>query len=85
MPELQTSESASLNWSRHNPQTFAGHLSRRCAPADVLRALLAPAVLWVSESGAKVVARDDELASQLKLKISADRQSSRHHPGGHGS
>lgn len=35
--------------------------------------LLAPAVLWVSESGAKVVARDDELASQLKLKIAADR------------
>ena len=32
-----------------------------------------PAVLWVSESGAKVVARDDQLAAQLKLKISADR------------
>ncbi len=35
--------------------------------------LLTPAVLWVSESGAKIVARDDELAAQIKLKISADR------------
>jgi hypothetical protein len=32
-----------------------------------------PAVLWVSESGAKVVSRDDQLAAQLKLKIAADR------------
>ncbi len=31
------------------------------------------AVLWISESGAKVVARDDELAGQLGLRISADR------------
>jgi hypothetical protein len=37
------------------------------------RYLKNPAVLWISESGAKVVARDDELATQLKLKISADR------------
>lgn len=37
------------------------------------RYLVNPAVLWVSESGAKVVSRDDELAAQLKLKISADR------------
>jgi BsuBI/PstI restriction endonuclease domain/BsuBI/PstI restriction endonuclease HTH domain len=35
--------------------------------------LLAPAVLWVSESGLKVVARDDRLAAQIKLKISPDR------------
>jgi BsuBI/PstI restriction endonuclease domain/BsuBI/PstI restriction endonuclease HTH domain len=35
--------------------------------------LVAPAVLWVSESGAKIVARDDELAAQIKLRISADR------------
>jgi hypothetical protein len=34
---------------------------------------VSPAVLWLSESGAKVVARDDELATQIKLKISADR------------
>lgn len=32
-----------------------------------------PAVLWLSESGAKVVARDDELAKQLKLRIAPDR------------
>ena len=32
-----------------------------------------PAVLWVSESGAKVVARDDQLAASLGLKIEADR------------
>jgi hypothetical protein len=37
------------------------------------RYLKNPAVLWISESGAKIVARDDELAAQLKLKISADR------------
>ena len=37
------------------------------------RYLVNPAVLWISESGAKVVARDDELAGQLKRKISADR------------
>jgi hypothetical protein len=37
------------------------------------RYLINPAVLWVSESGAKVVARDDELAAHLKLKIAADR------------
>ena len=37
------------------------------------RYLISPAVLWVSESGAKVVARDDELAANLKLKITADR------------
>jgi hypothetical protein len=35
--------------------------------------LKSPAVLWLSESGAKVVARDDQLAAQLKLKISADK------------
>jgi hypothetical protein len=37
------------------------------------RYLVDPAVLWLSESGAKVVSRDDELAAQIKLKISADR------------
>ncbi len=37
------------------------------------RYLKSPAVLWISESGAKVVARDDELAEQLGLKIAADR------------
>ncbi|WP_160165330.1 BsuBI/PstI family type II restriction endonuclease [Xanthomonas phaseoli] len=37
------------------------------------RFLTQPAVLWVSESGAKVVSRDDELAKSLKLKITADR------------
>jgi hypothetical protein len=37
------------------------------------RFLKSAAVLWISESGAKVVARDDELAGQLGLKISADR------------
>jgi len=37
------------------------------------RFLRTPAVLWVSESSAKIVARDDEMASRLKLKIAADR------------
>jgi hypothetical protein len=37
------------------------------------RFLATPAVLWLSESGAKVVARDDALATQLGLKISPDK------------
>lgn len=32
-----------------------------------------PAVLWLSESGNKVVARDDKLAAAIGLKIEADR------------
>lgn len=65
--------------------TFPNGETRRLAPGPssvitkavielfAARFLTAPAVLWVSESGAKVVARDDELAAQLKLKISADK------------
>jgi hypothetical protein len=37
------------------------------------RFLADPAVLWLSESGAKVVDRDDRLAASLNLRISADR------------
>ena len=37
------------------------------------RFLHKPAVLWLSESGAKVVARDDNLAAAIGLKIEADR------------
>jgi hypothetical protein len=37
------------------------------------RFLVTPAVLWLSESGAKVVARDDELATRLGLRIPVDR------------
>jgi hypothetical protein len=32
-----------------------------------------PVVLWLSESGAKIVARDEELAKTLKLKLTADK------------
>lgn len=65
--------------------TFPNGETRRMAPGPssviskavieefAKRYLVNPAVLWVSESGAKVVARDDELAAQLKLKIAADR------------
>ena len=65
--------------------TFPNGETRRMAagPSSVItkavieefapRFLLGPAVLWVSESGAKVVSRDDDLAAQLKLKIAADR------------
>ncbi|MDE2462428.1 MAG: hypothetical protein KGO02_01750 [Alphaproteobacteria bacterium] len=65
--------------------TFPNGETRRMAPGPssiiskavieefAKRYLKDPAVLWVSESGAKIVARDDHLAAQLKLKISADR------------
>ncbi|MBV6796057.1 restriction endonuclease [Xanthomonas euvesicatoria pv. euvesicatoria] len=65
--------------------TFPNRETRRMAPGPssviskgvieefAARFLTQPAVLWVSESGAKVVARDDELAKSLNLKITADR------------
>src|ERR1700691_4521857 len=65
--------------------TFPNGETRRMAagPSSVIskavieefakRFLVNPAVLWVSESGAKVVSREDELAAKLKLKIAADR------------
>ena len=65
--------------------TFPNGETRRMAPSpsSVIskavieefskRFLANPAVLWVSESGAKVVSRDDQLAAQLKLKIVAER------------
>ena len=37
------------------------------------RFLEQPAVLWLSESGNKIVARDDELATEIGLKIQPDR------------
>ena len=37
------------------------------------RFLEAPAVLWLSESGNKVVEKDDQLAAAIGLKIEADR------------
>lgn len=37
------------------------------------RLLKDPAVLWISESGKKVIQRDDELAQTLGLKIEADK------------
>ena len=65
--------------------TFPNGETRRMAPGPssliskavieefAKRFLVHPAVLWVSESGAKVVARDDELASKVGLKINADQ------------
>lgn len=64
---------------------FPNGETRRLAPglsSDILKAvvevfatkfLAQPAVLWLSESGNKVVARDDALASAIGLKIEADR------------
>jgi len=65
--------------------TFPNGETRRMAPGPssvIARAVIEefarrylrnPAVLWVSESGARIVDRDDDLAKRLKLRISADR------------
>lgn len=65
--------------------TFPNGETRRMAPGPssyitkaviedfAARFLSKPAVLWVSESREKIVARDDELARTLKLTITADR------------
>jgi len=37
------------------------------------RFLREPALLWISESGNKVVQRDDQLAQSIGLKIETDR------------
>lgn len=54
----------------HGPSSV---ISKAVIEKFSVRFLAAPAVLWVSESGAKVVSRDDELAARIGLKISADR------------
>ena len=51
----------------------SSHITKAVIEDFATRFLSKPAVLWVSESGAKVVARDDELARSLKLTITADR------------
>ena len=38
-----------------------------------IRFLQKPAILWLSESGNKVVSRDDEIASSIGLKIESDK------------
>jgi hypothetical protein len=65
--------------------TFPNGETRRMAPGPssviskavievfASRFLAKPAVLWVSESGAKTIARDDDLARNLNLKITPDR------------
>ena len=65
--------------------TFPNGETRRLAPGPssviskavieqfTRRFLTQPAVLWLSESGAKVVARDDELARSLNLTITPDK------------
>ena len=44
------------------------------------RFLQVPAVLWLSESGNKVVTRDDGIAASIGLKIEADRDFARFDP-----
>jgi hypothetical protein len=65
--------------------TFPNGETRRMAPGPssviskkviedfARRYLTEPAVLWLSESRAKVIKRDDDLAAQINLQISADR------------
>ena len=65
--------------------TFPNGETRRLAPgpsSEIARSVIEsfapkflqqPVVLWLSESGNKVVSRDDALASEIGLKIEADR------------
>jgi len=65
--------------------TFPNGETRRLAPGPssvisravieqfALRFLREPVVLWLSESGNKVIARDDTLASEIGLNIEADK------------
>ncbi len=48
-------------------------ITRAVVEVFAARFLKQPAVLWLSESGNKVVARDDKLASAIGLKIEADK------------
>ncbi|MGY0782516.1 BsuBI/PstI family type II restriction endonuclease [Azospirillum argentinense] len=48
-------------------------ISKAVIEGFAARFLEAPAVLWLSESGNKVVARDDKLAAKIGLKIEADK------------
>jgi len=48
-------------------------ITKAVVEAFASRFLDAPAVLWLSESGNKVVAKDDTLASSIGLSIEADR------------
>ena len=65
--------------------TFPNSETRRMAPgpsSEITKSVVEhfaklflqkPAVLWISESGAKVVARDDALAASLGMNIAADK------------
>ena len=59
--------------TRHMSPGPSSIITKAVVEEFATRFLGRPAVLWISESGAKVVARDDELAKALKLKIEADR------------
>ncbi len=48
-------------------------ISKAVVEIFATRFLTVPAVLWLSESGNKVVARDDRIASSIGLKIEADK------------
>lgn len=52
---------------------LSSEISRAVIEEFAPRFLSAPVVLWLSESGAKVVARDDRLASELRLKIDVSK------------
>lgn len=48
-------------------------ITKAVVEAFAPRFLSDPAVMWISESGNKVIQRDDELAKQLGLKIETDK------------
>ena len=48
-------------------------IARAVIEEFTVRFLVKPTVLWLSESGNKVVARDDKLAGAIGLKIEADK------------
>lgn len=59
--------------TRHLQPGLSSEITKAVVEVFAMRFLGAPAVLFVSESGNKVVARDEDLAKRIGLNIQADK------------